>query len=184
MLKALLSPMPVSGATTLCHIVGTTPEASTVEDAMGNRRPDVTINFGKAELRQGWQSLHTARTEDVEVVFFGCPHLTVSEIGQIARLLDGKKKADHVRLWLSTAGTVRALAERMGYLDIIERAGGVIVTDACIMGFPYDQLEDAAKTAATNSARAASYQARRGIGIQYGSFERCLDAAITGRWGG
>jgi predicted aconitase len=183
-LKALLSPMPVSGATTLCHIVGTTPEAPTVEEALGHRRPEVTVDFGRAELRRSLGGLHTARTEDVEVVFFGCPHLTVSEISQIARLLEGKKKADHVRLWVSTAGTVRALADRMGYVDIIERAGGVVVTDTCIMGFPYDQLEDGVETAATNSARAASYQARRGIGIQYGSYEQCIDAAITGRWGG
>lgn len=183
-LKALLSPMPVSGATTLCHIVGTTPEAPTLQDALGSRRPEVDIEFGRSELSESWQSLHTAKTTDVEVVFFGCPHLTVSEIGQIARLLDGKRKADDVRLWVSTAATVRSLADRMGYIDTIEKAGGTVITDTCIMGFPYDQLEDGVKTAATNSARAASYQARRGIGIQYGSCEQCIDAAITGKWRG
>jgi len=182
-LKALLSPMPVSGATTLCHIVGTTPEAPTVDEALGNRRPQVVVEFGNRELRQGWESLHTAKTADVEVVFFGCPHLTISEIGLIASRLEGKRKADHVRLWLSTAGTVRTLAERMGYVDTIEAAGGIVVTDTCIMGFPYDRLNDAVKTAATNSARAASYQARRGIAIQYGSFEQCIGAALSGRWG-
>jgi predicted aconitase len=183
-LKALLSPMPVSGATTLCHIVGTTPEAPTVEDALGNRRPEMTVEFGISELRRSWQSLQTARTTDVEVVFFGCPHLTVSEIGQLANLLDGRKTSDHVRLWVSTSGTVRALAERMGYIAIIERAGGLIVTDTCIMGFPYDQLEDGVSTAATNSARAASYQSRRGIGIHYGSVQQCVSAAVAGKWGG
>jgi hypothetical protein len=183
-LKALLSPMPVSGATTLCHIVGTTPEAHTVEEALGNRRPEVTIDFGNTELERSRQSLHTAKTTDVEVVFFGCPHLTVSEIGQIAGLLASKKKAEDVRLWISTSTTVQALAERMGYIGIIEKAGGVVVTDTCIMGFPYDQLEDGVKTAATNSARAASYQARRGIGIQYGTYQQCVNAAITGKWEG
>ena len=183
-LKALLSPMPVSGATTLCHIIGTTPEAPTIDEALGNRQPQVVIEFGQRELRQGWESLHTAKTDPVEVVFFGCPHLTISEVGLIASRLEGKKKADHVRLWLSTAGTIRTLAERMGYIDIIEAAGGIVITDTCIMGFPYDQLDDAVKTAATNSARAASYQARRGIGIQYGSLERCIDAALSGRWVG
>jgi cis-L-3-hydroxyproline dehydratase len=183
-LKALLSPMPVSGATTLCHIVGTTPEAHTVEEALGNRRPEVTIDFGNTELERSRQSLHTAKTTDVEVVFFGCPHLTVSEIGQIAGQLASKKKAEHVRLWISTSMTVQALAERMGYIDIIEKAGGVVVTDTCIMGFPYDQLEDGVKTAATNSARAASYQARRGIGIQYGTYQQCVNAAISGKWEG
>ena len=182
-LKGLLSPMPVSGAVTLCHIVGITPEAPTLEEALGHKKPEITISFGKSELRQGWESLHTARNDDVGVVFFGCPHLTISEIGLVARLLAGKKKAPNVRLWVSTAASVCAIAERMGHVDIIRRAGGIIITDTCIMGFPYDQLEKPAKTAATNSARAASYQARRGIGIQYGGFRQCIDAAVTGKWG-
>jgi hypothetical protein len=45
-------------------------------------------------------------------------------------------------------------------------------------------LESPVSTAATNSARAGSYQARRGIGIQYGSTEACIKAALTGKWGG
>ena len=98
-------------------------------------------------------------------------------------MLDGKKKADWVRLWVSTAEPIYGLAQRMGFVETIEKAGGVMVTDTCLMGFPYDQMESPATTAATNSARAASYTARRGIGIQYGSFEQCINAAITGKWG-
>jgi predicted aconitase len=183
-LKGLLSPMPVSGAVTLCHIVGITPEAPTLEAALGHKPPEIVVDFGKNELRQGMESLQTAKSSHVEVVFFGCPHLTISEMGLVANLLAGKKKTSGVRLWVSTAASVLLLAERMRYADIIRAAGGVIVTDTCIMGFPYDQLDQPARTAATNSARAASYQARRGIGIQYGSFRQCIEAALTGKWGG
>jgi hypothetical protein len=60
----------------------------------------------------------------------------------------------------------------------------------CIMGFPFSQMEVPAKTSATDSARAAHYQARGGtaggvgVGVFYGSTERCVAAAITGKWGG
>ncbi len=183
-LKYFLSPLPVSGAVSLCHIVGITPEAPSVEEALGKRRPEETITVGKEEFREGWESLHTAKTDEVEVVFFGCPQLSITEIGRIAQLLEGKKGADHVRLWVSTAESIYVLAKRMGYIEAIERAGGLVITDSCIMGFPYEHLETKASTAATNSARAASYQARSGINIQYGSTEQCISAVVTGKWGG
>ncbi len=181
-LKNLLAPMPVSGAVSLCHIVGITPEAPTLEDALGGRRPEISVEFGRHELLLARQSLHTAKQDSVEVVFFGCPHLTLPELGEAARALAGKKKADGVRLWFSTAESIRALAGKMGYVEAIERAGGLVITDTCIMGFPYDQLESKVNNAATDSARAASYQARRGVGIQYGSFSQCINAAVTGKW--
>jgi len=168
----------------MCHIVGVTPEAPTVEEALGHKKPEKTIKVGKKEFREAWESLHTAKKDDVEVVFFGCPHLSITEIGEIARLLEGKKIADCVRLIVSTAEQIYTLAQRIGYIDIIENAGGVVVTGICIQGFPYPQLKVPATTGATNSARAASYQARRGIDIQYGSVESCINAAITGKWGG
>ncbi len=181
-LKNLLAPMPVSGAVSLCHVVGVTPEAPTLEDALGGNKPEVSIGFGQRELLEARKSLHTAKHDAVEVVFFGCPHLTLPELGEAARLLSGKRKADGVRLWVSTAESVRTLAAKMGYVEAIERAGGLVITDTCIMGFPYDQLESRVSSAATDSARAASYQARRGIGIQYGSFSKCINAALTGKW--
>ena len=167
----------------MCHIVGVTPEASTVEEALGHKKPEMTVKIGKKEFRESWESLHTAKTDKVEIVFFGCPQVSVGDLGEIARLLEGKKIADGVKLVASAANEVYTLAQRTGYTDIIEKAGGIIARGICIMGFPYAQLETPATTGTTNSAKAASYQARRGINIQYGSFEDCINAAITGKWG-
>ncbi len=181
-LKALLTPQPVSGAVAMCHIVGVTPEASTVEEALGHKKPEMTVKIGKKEFRESWESLHTAKSDKVEIVFFGCPQVSVGDLGEIARLLEGKKIADGVKLVASAANEVYILAQRTGYTEIIEKAGGIIVKGICIMGFPYAQLETPATIGATNSAKAASYQARRGINIQYGNFEDCINAAITGKW--
>ena len=182
-LKSFLTPQPVSGAVAMCHIVGVTPEAPTVEEALGHKKPEMIVKISKKEYRESWESLHTAKTDDVEIVFFGCPQVSVGDLGEIARLLEGKKIADGVKLVASAANEVYTLAQRTGYTNAIEEAGGIIVRGICIMGFPYAQLEVPATTGATNSAKAASYQARRGINIQYGSFEDCINAAITGKWG-
>lgn len=189
-LKYFLSPLPVSGAVSLCHIVGVTPEAPTLEAALGDSKPVETISVGRKEMEEGYQRLNTAKTDQVDVVCFGCPHCTISEIKRIAQLLDGRRIKEDVRLWVSTAEAIYTLAQRMGFVDIIESAGGLVVTDLCIAGFPFSTLEVGVKTSATNSARAAHYQCRAapagglGIDVLYGSTEQCVAAAITGRWGG
>jgi predicted aconitase len=181
--KHLLSPMPVSGAVSLCHIVGVTQEAPTLEAAFGPKKPEIVVKVGKKEMEKTWESLHTAKTDEVQLVFFGCPHLSLLELEKVARLLDGKKVADGVKLWVATAEAIAGIAKQMGLVDKIEKAGGILTTSACLMTFPFDMLVVPITTAATNSARAASYIARRGVGMQYGTFEQCINAAIAGKWG-
>jgi cis-L-3-hydroxyproline dehydratase len=183
-LKHLMSPMPVSGAVSIAHVVGSTPEAPTLEAALQDRKPEATIIVGRKEYMKGMEALHTAKKDDIQVVLLGCPHLTIGEIREVAHLLEGKKIAGHVRLWVSTAELILAMAKEMGYVATIEKAGGLMVTDSCLMSFEYDKMVDHVDTVATNSARAGSYTARRAINIQYGSTEQCINAAITGRWRG
>jgi predicted aconitase len=108
-------------------------------------------------------------------------------------LLEHKKLADGVRLFIATADQIHAFAKRMGYVDIIEQAGGLVITDTCPMLYPYGSLAtDPASTVAgetvglvaTNSAKLAGYQAKVGVGIQYGGTKRVINSAITGKWGG
>lgn len=191
-LKYLLSPMPVSGAVSLCHIVGLTPEAPTLVDALGHHKPELQIAVGPKEMKEASNLLSSATTSEVDVVCLGCPHLTIREMKQIARLLAGKKKAERVRLWISTNEGVYGLAKRMGLVDVIEEAGGLVITDTCLMTFPFAKLKEPVSTVATNSARCAHYHIRGGLGTSlggvmlgtfHGSTAQCINAALTGRWG-
>jgi cis-L-3-hydroxyproline dehydratase len=189
-MKYFLSPMPVSGAVSLCHIVGMTPEAPTLKAAFGGHKPEVTITVGKKELEEGYRRLNTAKTRSVDAVFFGCPHCTISEIKRISQLLNGKRVRRGVRFWVATAESIYSLAKRMGFVYAIEEAGGLVVTDMCIVSFPFALLDEPVKVVATDSARAAHYQARGGaaggggVSILYGSTEQCVVAAIQGTWRG
>jgi predicted aconitase len=97
-LKYLFSPLPVSGGVVLCHVVGVTPEAVTLEAALNNKKPEQKIVVGKKHLRQGWEQLHTATSRDVDSGAFGCPHCSIKEIQYIAQWLDGKKVSPNVKL--------------------------------------------------------------------------------------
>lgn len=185
--KFLCSPLPVSGSVAMCHIVGTTPEAPTLEAALGNKKPEERIKVGKKELAQAYKSLTSAENDHLDLVGFGCPHCTIFEIRDIAKLLDGKKISSNVRLWVSTASAIRTLAERAGFVDTIEKAGGLVLADACALGagspFVYSGLGPT--VIATDSARGAHYLPRTTGGrakVHYGSVKACIESAIAGRW--
>jgi predicted aconitase len=188
-MKYLISPLPVSGAVSLCHIIGVSPDAPTLNSVIGDKKPEI-VKVNRGHIEETYQKLNTATTNDIDVVSIGCPHCTISEIKEVARLISGKKVKDGVRLWIITAESVYLLAKQMGFVDIIENAGGLVVTDVCISGFPFEFMEQKVVNGATNSARSAHYQSRPsptggpGIKLRYGSTQDCINAAIKGKWGG
>ena len=70
-LKHLLSALPVSGTTDICHIVGVTPEAPTLDEALGNRVAEGKITVGERQIKDAWNELTTAKTDTVDIVLLG-----------------------------------------------------------------------------------------------------------------
>jgi predicted aconitase len=185
--RALVISMPTSGSVTLAHIVGSTPEAPTLEAALGNRKPEQVIRVGKQEMSETWERLNVWDDDIVEHVSFGCPHATIDEIGRISALLEGKKVK--TSLLIGASVPVEALARHQGYAGIIEKAGGHFLPVCPSIGNPFTRRDIAghkqAKSAATNSARSAHYLATvSGVKVFFGTEEECVKAAITGRWKG
>lgn len=185
--RYLVSPMPVSGATNICHVVGVTPEARSLDEALGGRKPEEVITVGKDHIKEAVDRLTTADSDRVDLVKLGCPHCSIAELRNIASLLAGRKVHPNVRLFVATAKQIYVLAEAMGYVDVIKKAGGVF-TNTCIGSQdPFNLLGPklGVEIVATNSARSAHYSARTSGGeikLLYGSTEQCIDAAITGKW--
>ena len=145
-LKALGAAMAASGAVALYHIEGLTPEADLVE-----KKNLETIDVGKAELKQTYDKLSTGKTPDI--VIFGCPHASLREISALADKVAGKHLKKPV--WICTSRMVKEAAVRMGYNEIIAKAGGSIVADTCMVVSPIEKM--GYKTTGVNSGKAANY---------------------------
>ena len=175
-----------SGSVALYHVVGVTPQASTEEAAFGMKKTGhlETFEFGEKELRETEELLSKATTKEVDIVILGCPHASIGEIRAIAQLLSGKKLNSGVDLWILTTQIVKTYAEKMGYVNAIEQAGGRIMCDTCPINMPRALLNRRGhRTVATNSAKMAYYI----IGVQgllpyYGSTKRCIESAMSGMW--
>jgi predicted aconitase len=145
-LKALGAAMAASGAVALYHIEGLTPEADLVE-----KKDLETIDVGKKELKETYEKLNTGKQPDI--VIFGCPHASLREISTLAEKIEGKRLKKPV--WICTSRMVKEAAMRMGYNDIIVKAGGNIVADTCMVVSPIEQM--GYKTTGVNSGKAANY---------------------------
>ena len=83
----------------------------------------------------------------------GCPHASLREISTLADKLAGKSLKKP--LWICTSRVMKEAAQRMGYDEIIEAAGGKIVADTCCVVSPIEQM--GFTTTGSNSGKAANY---------------------------
>jgi predicted aconitase len=173
-----------SGGVEMFHIPGVTPEANSVEEAFGTRKPVARLKYGKAERKVAYDNLNSsAKSTDVDFVMLGCPHNSIEQVWTIAKLLDGKKLSPNTQLWVFTPRALRDTAELNGYGDMIRRAGGHLMSDTCpAIG---RVMPKGTAVVATDSAKQAHYlPAIMKCQTWFGSVEDCVNAALTGRWQG
>lgn len=184
-LKALSAALAASGAVSMFHAVGVTPEAPTVEEAFGGREPAKVLIFGDTEKQQAENALNKEPSDYVDWILVGCPNASVQEMREVAEALEGKKVHKGVALWVTTSGSMYAMAERMGYIDTIKNAGGVVVRETCpfLARSRVIAPNKGYKTLTTNSAKMAFYAPGQfGLPAHYGNLERVMQAAINGVW--
>jgi predicted aconitase len=173
-----------SGGVEMYHIPGVTPEADTIDQAFGGKKPVERIKYGQAERRLAYENLNSsAKDTAVDFVMLGCPHNSIEQVWTAARLLDGKKLSANTQLWIFTPRALRDTAELNGYGDIIRKAGAHLMSDTCpAIG---RVMPKGTTVVATDSAKQAHYlPAIMKCQTWFGTVEQCIDAALTGRWRG
>lgn len=177
-LRNLGAELNTSGAVSLYHIVGVTPEAPTLDKVLSNQpKKDLTVT--EEDLKQTYEEI-SERSGKINLVLIGCPHATLNELKCIANLLEGKKIHRDTALWILTSAHTKELARKSGYLQLIEAAGGHIAADTCIDEPCWKSFEG--RIGMTDSPKNAYYRERRGQPFILGSLSNCIKAAIRGEW--
>jgi predicted aconitase len=166
-----------SGAISMFYIPGVTVEAKTLKEAFQGDTPKDTVTITDQDLKQTWKKLQSARGK-IDFVMLGCPHYTLRQLEQVAVLLTGKKIHKGLAFWISTTSTARKLAERIGYVETIEKAGGNVVVDTCIDEPCWTVYKD--MVGMTDSPKCAYY--RRFKDVIVSSMKDCVNAALKGEF--
>ncbi len=170
------------------HVVGSTPEAATLADALQDGEPEAVDVIGLAELHAARDELTTTVGDRLTAVSLGTPHASAAELDRYAALLGNRRVHPNVECLVSTGRDV--LAQRPDAVSQLRAAGVLLLVDTCSYIAPV--LRNAAGPVMTDSGKWAYYAPGNiGAGVVFGSSEECIHSAVAGRvvrdralWGG
>ncbi|MFY0544153.1 aconitase X [Brevibacillus sp. H7] len=180
-LKAFGAALATGGAVAMFHIIGVTPEASTMEEAFGCNAPPDRWHIIRDELAAAWKNLSTAHEQTLDLVLMGSPHFSLAECFQLAELTEGKRCHPQVGFLITTSQFVYEAAKNAGILSTLENFGARFVTDSCLcMISPI--VPDQSRTIMTNSGKFAHYgPGMLDRGVYFGSMADCVRSAVEGK---
>lgn len=180
-LKALGAAAASAGGVALFHVVGTTPEAPTLEVALHDRPPERTEVVTAEMLAAARRELSTAKGERLDAVSLGTPHASLDELRTLAdALADGPPIHDDVTVYASTGRTVLEQARSLGIVGVLESAGVRLVLDTCT--YVTSILAPSTRVVMTNSGKWAHYApANLGVDVVLASLSECVASARAGR---
>ncbi|KAF5021562.1 hypothetical protein F66182_6391 [Fusarium sp. NRRL 66182] len=181
-LKAFGAAFATASSAPMFHIVGVTPEATTLQDVLASESASVQVN--PTDLASCWDKLNSAPADQpLDLVSLGNPHFSLSEMRKLANLVHGRKKAASVAMVVTCGRAVYKLAEQADLIDQLQGFGVQILTDTCWCMVTEPVIPPAAKTIMTNSGKYAHYgPGLTGRGMYFGSLAGCVEAACLGRY--
>jgi predicted aconitase len=179
-LKALGAAAASSGSVAMFHAVGVTPEAPTLQAALGGGEPERGVEVTAERIRAARDDLTTAGDGRLDAVSVGTPHFSVEELSALVGLLDGRRIADGIEFYVSTHRQALQEVSRLGWAERLERAGVRLVVDTCTYITPI--LGPGTRVVMTNSGKWAYYApGNLGVDVVFGSLEECVRSAEAGR---
>lgn len=166
------------GSIALFHIVGVTPEAPTLQ-SVGGQRLSTVHTVSEREMASFRRSYADGDTS-VDVVVFSAPQLSLYELRKLAALTQGL--TFRIPLLVTTSPQVKPDADRFGYTQAIESAGGTVLQGMCFYQSYAREIAKARgwRRLASNSAKLVNILGGYGYQTRLASMEQCVQAAVTG----
>ena len=122
-LKALGAAAASSGSVAMFHAIGITPEAATLDAAIGPDGDPARIRVDRSMLRGAMADLTTVPDGPIDAVALGTPHFSVGEFERLRAALGEAPGAVRVEFTVSTSrGVLDEITDR-GWADDLATAG-------------------------------------------------------------
>lgn len=181
-LKQLGATLASYGSLAMFHVVEVTPEARTMNEAFGGQRVRGTIEVEPGGLGGVYRSF-VPQQDEVDLVVFGTPHLSLFEVRDLAAMLNGRTVHPETMLLLTMSAQVKALADHFGYTRVIEATGAKMLSGVCYYIMTPRELArvHGFRTIVTDSAKLANIIAAYGYNPIFRPTAECVDAAVLGK---
>ncbi len=176
-MKHMGAAMASWGSTPLFHLIGITPEAPTLASVGADKLAAEEI--GKAEL-DALRSTFGGKGDQVDVVVFAAPQLSIVEMQKVADLSAGQQFKCPVIV--CTSSQVYPDAARAGLVATIEGAGGKVLQGTCFYQQYAREIGEANgwKRLLSNSVKIVNILGGYGYQPALASMEDCVASAVAG----
>jgi predicted aconitase len=182
-LKHLGCSLASYGSMAMYHMVGVTPEASSVDRAFGGQPPAKTMKVGSAELESVYRGYDTGDGAASLVVFSG-PQLSLLELQTLARLFDGRRSHPRTSVFATTSHAILADARRLGVAAALEAAGVTVLEGVCfylLQRLSEIRRENGWTNLISNSAKIVNTITAHRFNTILRRTEECVEIAVSGR---
>ena len=130
-LKHLGASLASYGSMAMYHMVGVTPEATTLENALAGNVPSETVRVTNDDIERVYASYVNPDGSCNFVVFSG-PQLSLLELKGLAEKFAGKRVHPGTTVFVTTSNGVLSAARALGYAQQLESAGVRILEGVCV----------------------------------------------------
>ena len=181
-LKHLGAALASYGSMGMFHFVGVTPEAPSIEAAMGGKATMETMVIGNAEIESVYAG-YGLGDGDARLVVFSGPQLSLLEMKRLAELFDGRRVQARSSCFVTSNGAVLAQARKLGYARTLEEAGVTILEGVCfyiLQNLSPMRIANGWSNMVSNSAKIVNIIGAHRFNTILRRTAECVDIACTG----
>jgi predicted aconitase len=183
-LKHLGCALASYGSMAMFHMVGVTPEAPSLEAAFGSNTPTDEIVVTDADLERVFSG-YDLKDGSANLIVFSGPQLSLFEIKALSERFAGRKVHPGTQVFVTTAGSIKETAGKLGYLAILEKAGVIILEGVCfyiLQNLSQMRIANAWTNLISNSAKIVNIIGAHRFNTILRRTQDCVDIACTGKF--
>ena len=181
-LKHLGCALASYGSMAMFHMVGVTPEASTLDAAFGGNAPTDEIVITDADLQRIYAG-YNLKDRSANLVVFSGPQLSLFEMKDLSERFAARKVHAGTQVFVTTAASVKASAADQGYLAVLENAGVTVLEGVCfyiLQNLSGMRVANGWTNMISNSAKIVNIIGAHRFNTILRRTQACVDIACTG----
>jgi predicted aconitase len=182
-LKHLGAALASYGSMAMFHMVGVTPEAPSLEAALGGNSPVDEIVIDDAAIERVYAG-YDLKDQRCDLIVFSGPQLSLFEMKSLADRFAGRKVHPGTQVFLTTSNGVKSAARKLGYLQGLESAGVTVLEGVCfyiLQNLSQMRQRNGWTNMISNSAKIVNIIGAHKFNTILRRTQDCVEIACTGR---
>jgi len=181
-LKHLGAALASYGSMGMFHMVGVTPEAPSVEVALGGNASTAEMRIRDAEIDRVYAG-YDLKDRSCNLVVFSGPQQSLFEMKSLADRFAGRKAHPGTQVFVTTSNGVKSAARQLGYLQTLEVAGVTVLEGVCfyiLQNLSPMRVANGWTNMISNSAKIVNIIGAHRFNTILRRTQECIDIACTG----